>query len=125
SATQLSAGPTGPVPEGDKSRVVALTPDGSKAVVVNQFSQTATIINTATNAVLAIAPTGRRPGSAAITPDGSKAVIANRDGTDATISNLSTFASTSVPISTRGDQVRISPDNQFAYIAVVSGGDGV
>ncbi len=124
SPARLSAGPTGPVPEADKCRVAAVTPDGSKAIVVNQFSQTATIINTATHAVLAIVPIDRRAGDVAITPDGSKAVVASRDGTNASVINLSTFAVSNVAISTRADQVRISPDSQFAYLAVVVG-DGV
>jgi YVTN family beta-propeller protein len=120
----ISAGPTGPAPEGDKTRVAALTAAGNKAVAVNQFSQTATVVDVATAAQQGLASIGRRPGGIAISPDGSKAVIANRDGAAVSVVNLGTLATTNVPISTRGDQVRVSPDGQYAYIAVVVS-DGV
>ncbi|NUQ53750.1 MAG: hypothetical protein HUU19_13770 [Phycisphaerales bacterium] len=125
SGSLLSAGPSGPTPEGDRCRTVAVSADGTRAVAVSQQSQSAALINTQTGAVIGWATTGRRPGGVALTPDGTKAVVANRDGTDATIISLPSMGVTNVPISTRGDEIEISPDGQFAYIAVVTGGDGV
>ncbi|MBL8762378.1 MAG: YncE family protein [Phycisphaerae bacterium] len=122
--SMLSAGPSGPAPEGDRCRTVAVSADGSRAVAVSQQSQTAALINTQTGSVIGWATTGRRPGGVAITPDGTKAVVANRDGTDATIISLPSMSVTNVPISFRGDEVEISPDGQFACIAVVTD-DGV
>ncbi len=117
--TLLSAGPTGPAPEADKCRQVAVTPDGSKAVVVNHFSQSVTVVSNS-GAILATLPMGRRGGAVAITPDGTKAVVAARDGTSTTVINLSTLTATDVPTANRGDQIRISPDSQWAYLAHVS-----
>ncbi len=124
-SSRLSAGPSGPAPEGDKTRVVALTPDGGRAIAVNQHSQTATIVDTASGNHLAIVPIGRRAGDAVVTPDGTKALVASRDGTALSVIDLSTYAVTEVTISTRADQIAVSPDSQYAYVPVITGGDGV
>lgn len=120
----LSAGPSGPAPEADRARTAAVTPDGLKTVVVSQQSQTATIINTYTGVVTATVNLDRRPGEVRITPNGSKAVVTSRDGTNLSIITLATGAKTDVAISTRADQLEISPDSQYAYAAVVTS-DGV
>jgi YVTN family beta-propeller protein len=59
---------------------LAITPDGSQAVVANPFGQVA-IISLAENTVLAKYPAGGEPLAVAITPDGTKALIGNYDGT--------------------------------------------
>ena len=117
--------PTGPPPEGDATRDVAISVGGSRAVTTNNLSDNASVIDFATGAVLAIVPVGDRPADVEITPDGTKAVVANLDSTFASVINLSSFAVTNVPISTRGSEVEISPNGQYAYVAVVSSGDGV
>jgi DNA-binding beta-propeller fold protein YncE len=117
--------PTGPPPEGDKARNVAVTADGQRAVVINNHSQNATIIDVASGMIEATVDTGVRPGGVAITPDGAKAVVANLDSTFATVIDLDSASATNVNISRRGSRVAISPDGQYAYIPVVADGDGV
>ena len=116
---------SGPLPEGDKCRTVALTPDGSKTVAVNIFSDTATIIDSDSLAVLGFADTGERPGPVAVTPDGSKAVVCNLDSFFATVVDLDTATSTTIPMGRRAGSIQISPDGVYAYLAVVADGDGV
>ncbi len=120
-AFQLS----GPAPEGDRCRTAAITPDGSTAVGVSIFSDTAAVIDTATGTVTGIAPLGERPSGVAITPDGTRAVVANLDSGFASVIDLATATSVEVPISNRAGQVEISPDGQYAYLSVVAFGDGV
>ncbi len=120
----LSAGPSGPAPEADRARTAAVTPDGLRAVVVSQQSQTASITDPYTGLVSAWIGLDRRPGEVKITPDGAKAVVASRDGTALSVINLAAGTKVDIPISTRADQVQISPDGQFAYVAVVVS-DGV
>jgi len=117
--------PTGPPPEADGVRDVAISPDGSLAVTTNILSSNASVIDVASGSVLALVPVGARPADVEITPDGSTAVVANLDSTFASVIDLSTYAVTNVAISTRGSEVEISPDGQFAYVAVVASGDGV
>ncbi len=119
-----SGGPSGPAPEADRARTVAVSPDGLRAVVISQQSQTASILNPYTGVVSAWVTVDRRPGEVRITPDGAKAVVTSRDGTNLSIITLATGAKVDVPISTRADQLEISPDGQFAYAAVVTA-DGV
>lgn len=117
--------PTGPPPEGDKARDVAITPDGSKAVMINNHSHNATIIDLHTGSFYASAAVGERPGEVAVTPDGTTAVVANLDSSFATVIDLASGTPTDISISRRGGQVEISPDGTYAYIAVVADGDGV
>jgi YVTN family beta-propeller protein len=117
--------PTGPPPEGDKARNVAVTPDGTQAVVINNHSQNATLIDLTTQTVLGYADAGVRPGDVAVTPDGTKAVVANLDSSFATVVDLPALTTHNVNISRRAGQVVISPDSTYAYLAVVADGDGV
>ena len=116
---------TGPEAEGDRCRTIAMSPDGSIAVGVSIFSDTATIVDTGTGNVMGHAPLGERPSAVAITPDGTKAVVGNLDSDFATVVDLATATSTEVPISRRAGSVALSPDNQYAYLGVVASGDGV
>ncbi|MCC6409689.1 MAG: hypothetical protein IT453_21220 [Planctomycetes bacterium] len=117
--------PSGAPPEADATRDVEVSADGSIAVTTNLLSDTATVLDANTGAVLAIVDVGDRPADVAITPDGSKAVVANLDSTFASVIDLSTFTVTPIAISTRASEVEISPNGQYAYLAVVASGDGV
>jgi YVTN family beta-propeller protein len=117
--------PSGPPPEGDKARTVAVSPDGSTAVVVNILSDNATIVDLPNLLVEEIVPVGDRPAEVEITPGGSKAVVANLDSTFVSVIDLSAKSVTKINISRRGSQVEVSPDGQYAYVAVVASGDGV
>ncbi len=116
---------SGPPPEADAPRTVAISPDGSTAVVVNLLSDSASVINLNTRTVLGVVAVGDRPAEVEITPDGTQAVVANLDSTFASVINLNTLAVTSVPISRRASEVEIAPDGSYAYLAVVADGDGV
>lgn len=116
---------SGPLPEGDRCRTIAISPDGSTAAGVSILSDTLAVIDTATATVTGIAPLGQRPHAVAITPDGTRAVVGNLDSTFATVVDLASATSTNVNISTRAGSVAISPDGQYAYLGVVASGDGV
>jgi YVTN family beta-propeller protein len=117
--------PTGPPPEGDKARNVAVSVDGTRAIVINNHSQNATVFDLGGGTIEATVDVGERPGGVAITPDGTKAVVANLDSSHASVIDLGTFGVTNIPISTRGSAVAISPTGVHAYIPVVASGDGV
>jgi YVTN family beta-propeller protein len=116
---------SGPEPEGDRCRTVAVSPDGTRAIAVNIFSDTATVFDTATKTALAFIKTGERPSEVQFSPDGAKAVVANLDSTFATIINMSTLTKVDVPITRRASEVEISNDSRYAYLAVLADGDGV
>jgi len=117
--------PTGPMPEGDKARDVAVSGDGGTAVVINNHSHNATIIDLDHRSLAGVVAVGERPGGVAVSSDGSTAVVANLDSTFASVIDVATATATQVPISWRGSQVAISPDDAYAYVAVLASGDGV
>jgi|SRR6266850_1183005 len=57
---------------------VAITPNGAFAYVANSASSTVSVINTATNTVIATVPVGSTPHSPAITLDGAFVYGTNR-----------------------------------------------
>ncbi len=120
-AFQLS----GPEAEGDRCRTVAVSPDGTTAVGVSIFSDTATIIDAGKRGVDIWAPVGQRPSAVEITPDGTQAVVGNLDSPFASVVDLATATTTNVTISRRAGSVAISPDSRYAYLGVVADGDGV
>jgi DNA-binding beta-propeller fold protein YncE len=115
---------TGPPGEADKTRRTAISADGTIAVTTNILSDNATVVDLATNSVIAVLPAGNRPSGVAITPDGTKAVVANLDSTFLSLLDLVAMTSTPIGISTRASEVEISPNGQYAYVPVVTS-DGV
>jgi YVTN family beta-propeller protein len=61
-------------------RFIAVSPDGQKAYVANQFSNDISIIALASMTVTTSIPVGPAPKEIAITPDGSKAFVGNEGG---------------------------------------------
>lgn len=115
---------SGPDPEGDKSRQIALSPDGQVAAVTHILSDNVGIYDVTSGALLGMLPAGDRPSEVAFTPDGERAVVANLDSPFASILDLDDLTVTNVAISTRGSQVEVSPDGSYAYVGVVTN-DGV
>jgi YVTN family beta-propeller protein len=61
---------------------VAVHPDGKRVYVSNGGEASVSVIDTATNAIVATVPVGQRPWNMALTPDGKKLYVANgRSGT--------------------------------------------
>ncbi|HZW11498.1 MAG TPA: GC-type dockerin domain-anchored protein [Phycisphaerales bacterium] len=112
--------PSGPGPEGDKPRAVAVAPDGSTIVAVNSVSDNVTVFDAGGASIRGHVPVGRRPGEAAISPDSAIAVVTSRDDPFVTVIDLATLAAENITISSGSDQVEISPDGEHAYIAVTS-----
>ena len=117
-ASPISAG-TGPM-------AIAVTPDGTKAYVINHNSNSVTVINTATDAVITTITTGigAAPSSIAMHPSGSYAYVANVTGNS--ISRIDTASNTASILSLSGDGftgftaprfVVFSPNGQRAYVS--------
>lgn len=111
----------GEEPEGDCPRRVAITPDGSKAVVTDILSDNAVILNLSTLAVEATLPTGDRPQDVAITPDSRWAVVCGYWGNSVKIVDLAANAIVAdVVAGTSPAVVAISPDGTKAYVGNIS-----
>ncbi len=108
---------TGQEPEGDAPRRVAITPDGSKAVITNVLSDNATIINLTTYNIEAILPIGDRAQNLAITSDSRWAVVCGFNSNSVRIIDLLSNTVVANVLTNNGPGVVcIAPDDSFAYV---------
>ncbi len=113
---------TGEPPEGDAPRRVAITPDGSRAVVTNVLSDNITIIDLTTFSVDAIIENcGDRVQNVAITSDGNWAVACGMNSNTVKIIDLTTNTIVAdVYTNSRPGVVSITPDDNYAYVGNIS-----
>ena len=103
------------VPGFNSPRAVALTPDGTRAFVTNQGSNTVVVVDTLTRDVVASIPVGNYPQGIAITPDGTRAYVATDSAVSVIdINTLEVIASVSV--NGRASQIAISEERPIAYV---------
>jgi len=87
------------------------------AYVTNFSSNTVSVIDTATNTVVATVPVGTNPEGVAITPDGTRAYVANNgSGTVSLIDTASNTVVATVQVGTNPEGVAITPDGTHAYV---------
>jgi YVTN family beta-propeller protein len=119
--------PTAVALDGSNPQGVAVPPDSSKVYVTNgNFSApppgTVSVIDVATNKVIATIPVGAAPFGVAVTPDGSKVYVANGDfsALAGTVSVIDTASNTvsGLPIPVGSDPIAlglfIAPPPLFA-----------
>ena len=98
----------------------AATEAQTRAYVTNSQDNTVSVIDTATNTVVATVPVGVNPSGIAITPDGTRAYTANGfTGASNTVSVMETATNTVVATITVGEGpswVAITPDGTRAYV---------
>jgi YVTN family beta-propeller protein len=107
------------IPAGIGPAGVAVTPDGSKAYVANEFANTVSAIDSATNTVSATIPVGLNPWGVAVTPDGSKVYVANEfANTVSVIDTATNTVSATVPVGDRpiAFGIFIQPPPRFAGV---------
>src|SRR5438309_77550 len=100
------------------------TAQAPRAYVTNGGDNTVSVIDTATNTVVATIPVRLFPGELAITPDGTRAYVTSPGG--ATVSVIDTATNTVVatinfPFGVSPYGVAITPDGTRAYVADFSG----
>jgi YVTN family beta-propeller protein len=87
------------------------------AYVPNNRSGTVSVIDTATNAVVATVPVGGSPRQVAITPDGTRAYVTNV-GALSVIDTATNTVVGSVPLAGSPGVVAITPDGTRAYVTI-------
>jgi len=115
---------SGPDPEADAPKEIALSPDGTIALVSNAVSRNVSFVDLQTRTVLGVVDTGDVPRESAFTPDGAFALVLNGDSNTTSIIEVATLevvATLSTP--TRPTRIRISPDGSEAYICTIAGTD--
>lgn len=98
---------------------VAYAPNGLKAYVLNNGSDSVSVIDTATNTVTATITVGTGPAGIAVAPNGSIAVVANYASQNVSIIDLSdnTVKQTIAIASSAPKSVVFSPNSDKVYIS--------
>ena len=87
------------------------------AYVTNNSSNTVSVIDTASNALVATVPVGSAPNGVAVTPDGAFAYVVNNvSNTVSVINTLSNTVVNTVQVGNGPTEVAITPDGAFAYV---------
>jgi YVTN family beta-propeller protein len=108
--------------DGDSSRQVVVTPDGTQAVIVNAQTNTMTFLDIATRVVTHAVEIGEYPVDVAVTPDGQYALAPCVFSNVLSVVDIATHAEVAqVPLS--GEQpyrVVVTPDGTRAIVGVIN-----
>jgi YVTN family beta-propeller protein len=106
------------IPVGFGTRSVAISPDGRFAYVAIQFEGRVTIVDTATNAVVATVDTGGQPTGLKTTPDGSRVYVANSTtGTVSVIDATTNTIVSTILVELNPQDLEMSPDGAKVYVS--------
>lgn len=90
----------------------------NSAYVTNAGSDTVSVIDTSTNAVVATIPLGDAPQRVAFNQDGSKAYVTNSgDNTVSVIDTVLQIVTATIPVGTSPSGLDLSPDGSKMYVA--------
>jgi YVTN family beta-propeller protein len=99
---------------------VALSPDGTRAYVTNGLTSApaVSVINTATNKVIAKVPLKGTPAGVAVTPNGAQVYVPNgtTSGQVAVIATATNKVLRSIPVGQSPDGIAITPNGAKAYV---------
>jgi len=87
------------------------------AYIANFGSNTVSVINTTTDAVVATVPVGNSPMGVAVSPDGGIAYVANSNSSTVSVINASTNnVIATIPVGLNPDNLVVSYDGNFLYV---------
>ena len=93
----------------------------TRAYVANASTSTVSVIDTATNTVVATIPVGSSPQRLAVTPNGAFAYVPNSGNANVSVINTATnTVVATVPVGFFPQGVAITPNGTFAYVANVA-----
>ena len=113
--------------EGDAPAHVKVTADGSKVLTLNIISQNVTVFNVETNSIDTIfaLPYDGDARAISATHDSQYAIVTLTDINEAKVIDLETLTIVASVPGCGGHNIRISPDNYYAYISNISGSDRI
>ena len=88
------------------------------AYIPNQFDNTVSVINVATNTVVTTVTVGSGPDGVAVSPDGSRVYVANwNQGTVSVIDTATNTVASTVTVGSGPNGVAVNPDESRVYVA--------
>lgn len=123
--------PSSPIPTGEYSVAVEVTPDGKYAYVLNNYENTVSIVSTETKTVVSTVTVGATPQNIAFSPDGEYAYVTNKGANTVSVIDTeravsSPFAAIVSTIAITADPpkgIAVTPDGLHAFVAT-AGGEG-
>lgn len=107
-----------PIPVGKQPSWIAITPDGTRAVVVTYNGNSAEVVDTTTRKVVKSIPIGSNGEGVAISPDGKTAYVTSESGEEVHVINVETAtAGTGIHVGPV-EAVAFTPDGSQAYVGV-------
>ena len=101
--------------------LLAVSPDGSRLYVPNEYANSVSVIDTETNAVIDDIPVGSRPVGAAVHPDGSRVYVTNFGSNTISVIDVTTDPAAVATVTGAGLQaprtIAITPDGDHYYVA--------
>lgn len=94
------------------------------AYITNNSSNNVSVINVASQEVIATVDVGNSPGAVAATPDGKFVYVANTDSNNVSVIEVSTnTVKDTVPVGTNPNGIASSPDGMFVFVTNNRSGD--
>ncbi|MET7492672.1 Ig-like domain-containing protein [Streptomyces sp900116325] len=95
----------------------AAVPPGTYAYVANANGDNVSVIDTATDAVIATIPLGDGPRGVAVTPDGTRVYVTNNNSDNVSVIDTTTAAViATVPVGDDPQKVVVTPDATHVYV---------
>lgn len=106
------------LPVGNFSEDIRITPNGNFAYFANSGLDNVSVLNTATNTIVANVPVGNSPYGIAITPNGSFVYVTNTGSDNVSVINTNTnTVVATIPVGDAPVGIAITPNGNFAYVA--------
>ncbi len=118
------------IPTGGHASGLALSPDRARLYVANATSDTVSVIDTSTDAIVGAvdlspypgAPMGSMPNALAVSPDGATLYVANGGNNDIAVVDTVTFRIRGlIPTAWFPSAIVVSPDGRTLYVANMKG----
>ena len=104
------------IPVGNLPTGLAVTPDGTRVYVANDYDDTVSVIDTAKDIVVATIQAGHTPQFIAITPDGTRAYVTDVSSSVSVIDTASNTVVATIPDGDFSWGIAITPDGTRAYV---------
>ena len=99
-----------------------MTPDGTRIYAPNRFSNNVSVIDTATNTVIATIPAGTFPVNAAVTPNGSRVYVSNNSSNNVSVIDTATnTVIATVPVGSTPNGIAVTSDATQVYVSNFNG----
>ena len=101
--------------------IISISAIAQRAYITTELNNTVSVINVATNSVIATIPLGTHPQGVSVSPDGTKVYITNNQDNTVSVINTSTNSVTAtIPVGFGPYGIAVSPDGSLVYVGITT-----